>query len=62
MMKDGQEFRVIDENCWSPEARLADMDKTGDNAKLSVLVSFVYSAFTNFRCNSSDTLHCPSYV
>lgn len=29
MIKDGQEFRVIDENCWSPVARLADMNKTG---------------------------------
>ena len=38
MMKDGQLFRVIDENCWSPEARLRDMDKTGALCSTSVTI------------------------
>lgn len=40
-MKDGQEFRVIEENCWSPEARLADMDKTGMFVSNAMSVDFL---------------------
>ena len=59
MMKDGQEFRVIDENCWSPVARLADMNKTGWTIKswqtqpVSLTLCICFD-----RCFSSSSLYC----
>ena len=29
LMKGDKHFRTIEKNCWDPEARIADMDKTG---------------------------------
>lgn len=59
MMKDGQLFRVIDENCWSPDARLRDMEATG---KESRPISFVGVPLSLYRCVSSSFIYRASYV
>lgn len=61
MMKDEKLFRVIDENCWSPEARIQDMNKTGNIEQLHILPnkSSSYSDLVNFfyRCNRSSIIN-----
>jgi hypothetical protein len=57
MMKDnGQFFREVQENCWSPEAILVDMDK--HNVDMMVLCT-LQVLFKSIPTGLSDWVLCP---